>query len=96
LDTIEYSGKQNAGSAFLAYVLGSSNGKVKVEMRNRFKEGDVVEILSPSSSFNKTFTLKTITDEKGESVKDCKFVQQILHIDCPFDLHRGDIIRDIK
>ncbi len=79
---------------FVAKVIeNSKNGRVKVEMRNRFKEGDILEILSPSDNFLKNIKINNIVDDKGEKINDVKLVQQIVEIDCPYDLSKGDILR---
>lgn len=79
---------------FVAKVIeNSKNGRVKVEMRNRFKEGDILEILSPSDNFLKNIKINNIVDDRGEKINDVKLVQQIVEIDCPYDLSKGDILR---
>ena len=79
---------------FIAKVVeNAKDGKVKVEMRNRFQVGDELEVLSPSDSFNKTFTVTDIVDEKGEKVVDAKRVQQILKVKCDIPLLSGDMLR---
>ena len=79
---------------FIAKVVEDAfDGKVKVEMRNRFKKGDVLEVLSPSNNFLKTIKIESIIDSKGESIEDAKRVQEILTINCPYDLKAGDILR---
>ena len=71
----------------------SKSGKVKVEMRNRFKIGDELEILSPTDSFLKKIKISSIENSKGEPIDDCKRVQEIVTINCPFDLKQGDFLR---
>lgn len=79
---------------FIAKVVeDSKSGKVKVEMRNRFKIGDELEILSPTDSFLKKIKISSIENSKGEPIDDCKRVQEIVTINCPFDLKQGDILR---
>ena len=79
---------------FIAKVLeDSNNGLVKVEMRNRFKIGDELEILSPNDSFLKKIKIKKIIDMKGQEIDDCKRVQDVVYINCPYDLYAGDILR---
>lgn len=79
---------------FVAKVIeNSKNGRVKVEMRNRFKEGDILEILSPSDNFLKNIKINNIVDDRGEKINDVKLVQQIVEIDCPYDLSKRDILR---
>lgn len=79
---------------FVAKVVEDShNGIVKVEMRNRFKKGDVLEILSPNEAFLKKIKIEKIVDGKGNEIDDCKRVQDIVTINCPYDLKTGDILR---
>ncbi len=79
---------------FVAKVVDDSkNGMVKVEMRNRFMVGDELEILSPNESFLKIIKIEKIINEKGEEIADCKRVQDIVTINCPYELKKGDILR---
>lgn len=79
---------------FVAKVVeNAKNGRVKLEMRNRFKEGDKLEILSSDDNFLKTLTIKNIVNDKGEKIDDVKRVQEIVEVDCPFNLKEGDILR---
>ena len=79
---------------FVAKVVEDSHdGTVKIEMRNRFKKGDVLEILSPNDAFLKKIKIEKIVDGKGNEIDDCKRVQDIVTINCPYDLKAGDILR---
>lgn len=79
---------------FIAKVVeDAENGKVKVEMRNRFKVGDKLEILSADENFLKELEIKEIVDSRGEKIEDAKRVQEILEINCPYSLKKGDILR---
>lgn len=79
---------------FVAKVVDDSqNGMVKVEMRNRFMVGDELEILSPNESFLKIIKIEKIINEKGEEIADCKRVQDVVTINCPYELKKGDILR---
>ena len=81
-------------SEFIAMVTGKTqNGKIEVEMRNRFKIGDEIEILSPNENFNKKFIIESIVNQNGEQVEDAKNVQEKYVINCPFDLNPFDILR---
>jgi putative protease len=93
--TVNYTDSQSAGNRqFIANVVGDGNGEYfTVQMRNRFKKGDVLEVLSPSENFNKTFTVERITDEQGNEIEDAKFVQQTLRIYSSLKLNSGDILR---
>ena len=93
-ETVNYADTQSSGERqFIAVVEDCANGFITVEMRNRFKVGDELEVLSPSENFNKKFVVTEIFDEEGNSVTDAKIVQQKLKIACPYVLYEGDILR---
>ncbi len=84
-------------AVFVAKVIEDcKNGMVKVEMRNRFKTGDELEILSPNNSFLKKIKIEKIVDSKGQEIDDCKKVQEIVLINCPYQLKEGDILRKVS
>ena len=94
--TINYENSQSTGdSLFVASVLSydKESKTALVEMRNRFMVGDVLEVLSPTETFNKTFTVSEILDEKGETVIDAKRVQQKLYVKTELALQEGDMLR---
>ena len=92
--TVNYTDSQSKGEyIYIADVLGSANGYTQVEMRNRFKQGDVLEVLSPDSHFAKTFVAEEIIDSKGEPTQDAKLVQEQYKIKCPYTLNAGDYLR---
>ena len=81
-------------------VSGAAGGKegaacALVQMRGRFRVGDILEILSPSDSFNRTFAVEEMTSEEGERVEDAKLVMQKLRLRCPYPLRAGDILRKV-
>lgn len=80
---------------FSAYVTGfdEQKGVAIIEQRNRFVEGDFLEVLSPSDAFNKKIKIENMTDDKGEIIKDAKFVQQKLYLPTKLKLQKGDILR---
>ena len=97
--TVNYSDSQSRGDrTFAAFVLGSGtdeNGNyVLVEMRNRFKVGETLEVLSPSENFNKLISVSRMTDDEGGAeIADAKLVQQRIRIYTGLKLDRGDILR---
>ena len=93
--TVNYEDSQSSGSRqFIANVVGDGNGEYfTVTMRNRFKKGDLLEVLSPDENFNKTFVVDKVTDEDGNLIEDAKLVQQTLRIYCDLKLKVGDILR---
>ena len=92
--TLNYDAGQEAGEYdFIGVVEEYSGNTAVVEMRNRFKTGDELEVLSPGDSFLKKFVVGKMTDEEGAEVTDAKIVQQRLKIETPFRLYKGDILR---
>ncbi len=94
--TVNYDDSQSKGThKFIANVLeGNENsGYALVEMRNRFKVGDELEVLSPSESFNKIIKVEKLEDLKGNIVDDAKIVQQTLKLYTDVKLSSGDILR---
>jgi len=61
-------------SKFMAIVKAVEDGKILVEMRNRFMKGDELEILSPNDCFQKTITIDKMVDSKGKEITDAKNV----------------------
>jgi len=79
--------KQNLESAaqvqtskFIAIVKEVQKGKILVEMRNRFMKDDILEILSPNSSFQKTIKIDKMEDLKGKPISDAKNVCELVWI----------------
>ena len=86
---------QTAESKFVAVVIEIKDGIVTVEMRNKFSVGDILEVLSPSDSFNKTIKIKKIFSANGLEVESAKKVQEKVRIefDDKVPLQVGDILR---
>ena len=80
---------------FVAVVLeDAQNGVVKIQQRNRFKQGDVLEVLSPSpQTFNQQIVVENLKNISGETVEDAKQVQQTLFLPTTLPLLKGDILR---
>ena len=82
-----------ADYAFCGLVLDYSGNVAVVEQRNRFRTGEVLEVLSPGEAFGKTFTVPVMKDENGDTVEDALLVQQKLYIETGLKLQKGDILR---
>ena len=92
--TVNYADSQSKGEyTYIADVHGTEQGYVLAEMRNRFKTGEVLEVLSPDGNFRKMFTVEEIIDGAGESTNDAKRVQELYKIKCPYSLKQGDYLR---
>ena len=78
---------------YIATVIDVNARRVTVEMRNRFKSGEVITILSPDSNNGKTFAMGEITHtDDGTVTDDAKLVQHIYSFECPFNLKVGDLL----
>ena len=94
--TVNYSDSQAKGDCdYIGNVIEGGLDAV-VEMRGRFKVGDVLEILSPTENFGKSFKVEEVYSSSGERVEDCKLVQEKYKVKCPFSLSAGDILRRRK
>ncbi len=91
-DTVNKEDSQESGTR--EYVADVVEGGF-VQMRNRFRIGDRLEILSPTDTFNKVFTVEEMADEAGAPVQDAKLVMQKLRLACPYPLEAGDILRRV-
>ena len=93
-ETVAYDNSQTTGSCkFIATVEDYKEGRLFVEMRNRFREGDVLEILSPNEHFGKQVCVKGLKDPAGEACLDAKLVQGRYSFECSYPLQKGDILR---
>ncbi len=78
---------------FIAVVRGlREDGLYKLEMRNRFNKGEVLELLSPDS-LGEEFILEYIEDEEGLTIDRVLHPMQTVYIRCPLKLSEGDILR---
>ena len=92
-ETVSYSDAQRGGThEYIADVLEGGEGSALVQMRGRFRAGDVLEILSPTASHGRTFAA-AMCAEDGTPVQDAKLVMQKLRLRCPYPLQAGDILR---
>ncbi len=92
--TVNYADSQSKGEyVYVADVLGSDGEFVEVEMRNRFKKGERLEVLSPNETFGKDFIAEEIYDYDGRRIEDAKLVQGRYKIKCPYPLRSGEYIR---
>ncbi len=93
-ETVSAAGSQKAGSCdFIGIVREAAAGRVTVEMRSRFYEGDALEVLAPDENFRKCFRVTDMVGPDGAPVSDAKLVQGLYTFGCPYDLHAGDLLR---
>ncbi|MFR6641458.1 MAG: U32 family peptidase C-terminal domain-containing protein [Christensenellales bacterium] len=68
-------------------------GYAIVEMRNRFKIGDELEVLSPAAYHNAIIKVEKMEDEEGNAVADALLVKQKLKLYTSVPLAAGDMLR---
>jgi len=93
--TISSKGKESKGSMeFCAVVLNYDEDSclATVEMRNRFKTDEPIEVLSPSGFNGTVFHMPIMKNREGEEITDAKIVQDILTFKSPVPLLKGDIL----
>ncbi|MBO4252254.1 MAG: U32 family peptidase C-terminal domain-containing protein, partial [Clostridia bacterium] len=94
--TENFDDSQSKGTRrFIATVLSAGDGYATVEMRNRFKKGDKLEVLSPTDSLNQIITVDKMENESGEIIDDAKIVQQKVRLYTGVKLNAGDMLRAI-
>ena len=95
--TVNYSDSQAKGDCdYIGNVAGTEGDCVLVEMRGRFRKGDVLEVLSPSENFGRSFEVGNVWLPYGSLTDDCKLVQTVYKVECPYKLSAGDILRRRK
>ncbi|MBE7092303.1 MAG: U32 family peptidase [Clostridiales bacterium] len=77
---------------FAGIVKKCENGKLTIEQRNYFKEGDVFEVIS-TKSIGLNFEVKNLYNSNNEKVDTAPHPQELVTMDCPFNLEEGDILR---
>lgn len=78
---------------FIAIVTESREDGFVVEMRNRFRKGDVLEVLSPGEHHNARLIVGDMLDEDGNAIEDVMNVQQKVLIKSDLKLTPGDMLR---
>ena len=73
-----------------------NNQIAKIEQRNYFEIGDVVEFFGPNLENTKMKIEKIIDDETGEEIAVARHPLQILRIEVPFKLSKDDMMRKVK
>jgi len=77
---------------YLGTVLGERDGLYKLEQKNKFCVGDIVEVIKPNGTSTET-TVKRITDDEGFDIESCPHPLQIIYVDFGLELKEYDMIR---
>ena len=81
-----------ASQEYLGTIIEIKKGSLLLEVRNRFKKGDIVEVLS-QNELNKTFIVGDILDEEGQALEVCNRPMQKVWINVPFNVNIDDMLR---
>lgn len=88
------SSKCRQSHEFSAVVLSSDGEYLTLEQRNRFRVGDVLEVLSPEPSrCGRKFTVESIISSQGCSVQAAPNPQERVKVPCTLRLEYMDILR---
>jgi putative protease len=90
-------GKEEGEAVYAARVLGGDCGRgVPIEQRNRFRRGDILEVLSPTDTFNARITIgDNLRDESGTPITDALLVKQRLFLKTELPLKENDLLRRV-
>lgn len=77
---------------FLGTVKEVQDHQILMEVRNQFHKDEEIEIMTPGFA-NRHFTVSYIQDEKGMEMEKANHPMQIVKINVPFEVRKGDIIR---
>ncbi|WP_330393421.1 peptidase U32 family protein [Anaeromicropila populeti] len=67
-------------------------GYYKLEQRNKFSVGEVIEVMKPSGE-NIEAVVKSIQDEEGNEMESCPHPKQVIFVDLGLELEAFDILR---
>ena len=76
----------------IGIVTASGDGRIEVSQRNRFFEGDEVEIIEPLKPFT-TLTVTDLRDDKGESISVAPHAEQVVTMACEKPIAVGAMLR---
>ncbi|MBR5996083.1 MAG: U32 family peptidase [Eubacteriaceae bacterium] len=85
-------GPASSGAEFVGRVISSSDGILTVQQRNLFRQGEVLEILSPGD-VGRSFTAERMTDQDGAEITAAPHPRQIVNIYSSCEAKPGDFLR---
>lgn len=91
-----YNREEHPTKEFIAYVLDDTkDGLVKVQQRNYFKKGDMIEFFGPKLDLM-TMTVETIYDEDMNEIEVARHPLQVLYLKTDIELHKYDMARKVR
>lgn len=80
------------GCKFVGVVLEKNEDMISVEVRNRIRVGDKIEVVSPGN-IGQSFEVNDIIDKYGNHKEIANFPKEIICIPCALELKSGDLLR---
>lgn len=77
---------------YLGIISGGKDGMYRIEQRNKFSVGEVVEIMKPNGE-NVEVTVKRLVDEEGNEQESAPHPKQVLYVDLGSRADMYDILR---
>ena len=77
---------------FVGTILSAADGRVTLELRNRIRAGETLEILSPNS-LGERFTARSIRGADGEALDTAAVPGAIYSMECECPAEPGDLLR---
>ena len=85
-------GPASSGAEFVGRVISSADGIITVRQRNSFRQGDILEILSPGD-VGRSFVAEHMTDGDGMEINVAPHPRQIVNISGECAVKPGDFLR---
>lgn len=87
-----YLGREEVSNQDFLGVVKEVGDLVKIEQRNNFKMGSLIEIFGPNTNPQK-FILEYMVNKEGELVDTARHPKEELYIKVPFKVNKNDILR---
>ncbi len=80
------------GAVFAGIVTAAANGRIEMELRNRVRAGERLELVSPDS-LGESFVVREIRNMAGEALPEAAVPGRIYVMDCDCPAKPGDLLR---
>lgn len=87
-----YLGREEVSNQDFLGIVKEAGELVKIEQRNNFKIGSLIEIFGPNTNPQK-FILEYMVNKEGELVDTARHPKEELYIKVPFKVNKNDILR---
>jgi len=67
--------------------------KCRLEQKNKFRVGDILEVLTPGTLDPKFVKVISIADDEGHPMESCPHASQMLNVEFEGAVSAGDLLR---